>query len=286
MEHQFALLNGDKIEIIKKLHFKEYSELLGAMNTLSKILSQSQLFVMIMMNHHEYNKFLEECLKDFVKNGSKSASKMDRIVIETNRLALNLLTSIRSFLHHTETRLNREFGNDSKQLKQFKASCSREYENHFSYRFLNGLRNYAQHCGLPIGSVGLTYELVDENTNSVTYSIRAHISRDQLLESFDWKKLRKEIQDQPNEIDVTTHINSTVYSLKRIMIDLLAEDNDIARRSALKIKKLMEIKPEIAGTPCIVTTKDSQMSVQGVPAYLLDAVLDGFNSSTDRKQHD
>jgi len=83
-----------------------------------------------------------------------------------NRRLSNLLSSIRLFLDHSEFAFKRKYGKKSEEVEAFKKYASEKYDSSFSYRFVYKLRNYVQHCGIPIGSAN---SIEDDSGFRATY---------------------------------------------------------------------------------------------------------------------
>lgn len=87
-------------------------------------------------------------------------SNLDYHNFQDTRLAFavklaNLLSTCRAYLDHTPRHLNRlvPAGGDT---DAFRLATNREYDARFGYRFMEALRNFAQHGGLPLH--GTTYD--------------------------------------------------------------------------------------------------------------------------------
>jgi len=89
-----------------------------------------------------------------------AGSYLEKMIFNLNRLMLNFLSAFRTFLDHTQTNLDRTYGKESENFKIFKKTRSSYYDNYFSYRFLDKLRNYSQHMGMPITGIDTSSELV------------------------------------------------------------------------------------------------------------------------------
>ena len=76
-----------------------------------------------------------------------------------NRRLLNLLTTAKLYLDQVCHDLSSIYGNTSHHVRSFRLLMNQEYEKHFAYRFLDALRNYSQHRGLPIHGGGYAREL-------------------------------------------------------------------------------------------------------------------------------
>lgn len=103
-------------------------------------------------------------LRSGVGQDDPSADNGRSLPLELNRRLLSLLASFRLYADYSETRFKRRFGKDSAEVSQLKAVFANAYDGSFSYRFLWGLRNYAQHCGLPIGHVKTLARLREDGT--------------------------------------------------------------------------------------------------------------------------
>jgi hypothetical protein len=71
---------------------------------------------------------------------------------EINRRAVNFLSTARLFVDHLPQRV----GGSGADSNSARAALSTEYDDSFSYRFMEELRNYAQHSGLVVHMLGVT----------------------------------------------------------------------------------------------------------------------------------
>jgi hypothetical protein len=67
-----------------------------------------------------------------------------------NRSIINYLTSVRLYLDHTNARLQRTYGAGSKPSEAFTYATRTSYDTSSVYPFVYKLRNYVQHCGMPL----------------------------------------------------------------------------------------------------------------------------------------
>ncbi len=94
---------------------------------------------------------------------------------ELNRLMINALGSVFTYLNHFETAFKKE--DLPTELAHFKATTQRFFDEYFLYRFFYKMRNYAIHFGLP---VTLLQDSIAEPGKTF------YFDRDALLEDFDW----------------------------------------------------------------------------------------------------
>ncbi|HEY8271206.1 MAG TPA: hypothetical protein VIG33_09995, partial [Pseudobdellovibrionaceae bacterium] len=86
---------------------------------------------------------------------SLSETEHERVRIQLNRKFLNILSSFRSFIDHADTAVARQAAKGDDISKIFKLAQAKEFDSNLYYRFIWDLRNYAQHCTLPINNYGI-----------------------------------------------------------------------------------------------------------------------------------
>jgi hypothetical protein len=204
---------------------------------------------------------------------------------EINRRLLNDLSMVWSFLDLGAHRLSGRFGKDSDELAAFREATHRAYDSSFAYRFLDRLRNYAQHCGLPVGQFGLL-EAVDRDAPSgVRVTMEVQFARDQLLRESDmWNaRVRKELEDGPPLIDVTSCVSEMMEQLKGRNASLLAPRVVAIIAGVRRIIGLLDPVRKQVGVPCIadysgVSDKGGDLRIEWIP---LDAVIELVNQLGD-----
>jgi hypothetical protein len=75
--------------------------------------------------------------------------RMTGLELAFDEMLINLLTAFRTYLDHTESRLKRQYGQNSPQLQAFKSATAAAFDGTFEYRFMYKLRNFIQHSGFP-----------------------------------------------------------------------------------------------------------------------------------------
>ncbi len=158
---------------------------------------------------------------DFPSNRDRSYEYLSEAFYEITRLLLNYLSSFKTFYDHFTTRYTRlerhgySFHTDYKKIT---AAC---YDSSFSYRFFTKLRDYVQHCGLPLGEVTI-YEQPTKDGN-VEIHVSTSLNRDSLLSSYNkWKKVKAELQSQPEYMELLLYLNefqSQIQKINRIVTD-------------------------------------------------------------------
>lgn len=210
------------IKSLSKLTKDEYTELINSIDTIGRFLSTSQLYLLVSLNFNEFMGLSNKYLLEFKRN-DYSTINVYPINININRVFLNLLSSFRSYLDFMDRTLKKRYGKDSAQLRNFTQICSREYDNNFSYRFLYHLRNYSQHKGYPINHISLGKRKNPNNQQEVSFHFDLLISRNEILDNYDWRILKQEIKSLPERIDVFPLVSSLMDSLMKIQIQVITD---------------------------------------------------------------
>lgn len=66
---------------------------------------------------------------------------------------INYLSAVRLYLDHRQTHLTRRYGPKSDELRVFNEARRSEHGSHPEYAFVYELRNFVQHCGMPLQAI-------------------------------------------------------------------------------------------------------------------------------------
>lgn len=172
--------------------------------------------------------------------------------VEMCKGVLNLLSSLKVFLEFSETYLKRKYGGNSTEFKAFKDSQARRFDESFSYRFCYKLRNYTQHCGLPVGE--LATSTAHRSSTDRTTVLSLVLVRKELLETFDWgKHVVSHLEKLPEKIDLLPHLMEFSKHVNELRDDLTRLDFPSVRGNLKELTCMIEevsaLHPE--GTPVI-----------------------------------
>jgi hypothetical protein len=156
----------------------------------------------------------------------RSREEIHTEAVELARKYVNALSGIRLYLDHTETRLNRRYGEDSKIFSDFTAACSHEFDNVFEYRFIYKLRDYVQHCGMPFQHIVDRH--ISEQDSRRTCEIG--FKPKELLDDYKkWGTVRTELENHSGEIIEAQGVLTKVFqSIQRIHLA-----NELSERPSL-----------------------------------------------------
>jgi len=275
--------SGPSIRSVRELTDAEYQEYSRAASRLLQYSNDQQHFMIVLLNYIEFENLLEHYLRKYTQDPSINWGAMQWVVMTINRCILNFLSAVRTFLDHSEYNLKKRYGPQSGRVSSFKTACSNAYDNCFSYRFLNKLRNYAQHCGMPLGNLQLVSKLENQTSEKVAHSLAIYFGRDELLTKYDsWgSRLKREIQNLPPKFEITSHVREMVNCLKGINLTLIGDDLPELVESARVVQEFTTPTKQLVGTPCILTLergtgdnrKKMKVDIEWIPLHLVDMVM-------------
>lgn len=162
-----------------------YDNLLKSRKVLSGALALEEKFDLLVSNYLDLESECLNCALKRVTHNEQSYEFNSKAMLTINRRTVNLLTSARLYLDHLPQ--NVKFCvSDNKFINTFK---SRQHDNSFSYRFMEALRNYVQHCGLGIHLITTGSKILSsKKEGEVEFSFSAFSCKRNLQESGNFKK--------------------------------------------------------------------------------------------------
>ncbi len=136
---------------------------------------------------------------------------------EINRLVMNYLFSFRVFLDHWATHIKRDWKLDETYIKKCKDATAYEFDNCIGYRITYRLRNYAQHCDIPISRI------IGSITEDEKAKVKVFVNRDILLDDFGgWKKAEIDfLKQQEKYFEILPILESGKQAQERIQQKLM-----------------------------------------------------------------
>lgn len=243
--------NRNNFTVVRHLKPDELKRIGDSLRLVKDYKANNQLFEILTQNYSALLNALKQFSETY-KKGLLTYSNRNLAHLTLNRHILNFLTSFRAYLDHVETNLKRNRGPESSEFKSFKKACANQFDSNFSYRFVYKLRNYVQHCGLPLG--GFKATLIDDVGNfedeNFTFIINKpeqqealslYFRKNDLIEKFnDWGGMvLPDLEKQPDEIEITEHINSVIKSVQKINEVVRSNDRGRANEAAHYLKTLL-----------------------------------------------
>jgi hypothetical protein len=277
-------IEGKGITEIRDLSIEEHQTYVRASSCLMDFSRDQQLYTIVLLNYDDFLNLLIKYGEQYAKNPSLiNWITMEKMVLETNRYLLNYLSSVKTFLDHTETKLQRNYGEQSPRYKSFKEICSKYYDDSFSYRFLIKLRNYSQHCGMPVGDLTLKSEEKPSFSGNICHSFEAKFRKEELLTFKKWGSLKKEILSLPTEFGIIPHIVEMMKCLEKINLALIEDDLPELFKSTEFISQLVSPLEGKVGSPCILQfleikrdengkVRDIKVEITHIPFHIIEIV--------------
>lgn len=278
MKAKLGVLNNNNVIIEKNIDENEYNIYSNYKACLIDFYNDSQFFKIVHANHKDYINCINK-YSNLYKNSDQILSEINDVKLEIERYIINYLTAVRLFLDHSETILNRKHGKNSNELLNFKKVCSEFYDNNFSYRFIYRLRNYVQHCGLPLGSLEFIKKL-EKNSKNIERKLEIYFSKFELLNNFNsWGNLlKKDLTSLPDEFEVTIHINNMMKYLQIIYSNFIGHDLENTIIAAKYIKKIIQPIENKEGMPSIIFLELNKNNLERInfefiPINIIEYVL-------------
>lgn len=169
----------------------------------------------------DYYAMLDSSLKDLKKfiervedleNKLGSPIEIKKIIVEINKWVINFVGMFKNYLDYYEVQVKQVYGDDSKELEEFKNKCSKFYDKYFEYRFLYNLRHFSVHYKLPITKI--TQNIEDKRR--IFY-----IDKDQLKAWNGWKStIKQDIRKLEQDIDIKQFILKVEKILRELNKDI------------------------------------------------------------------
>ncbi|MGN7885419.1 hypothetical protein [Dyadobacter sp. 22481] len=220
-----------EIRFFKELGEDNLEKWQKALNLLEELTASERLLQFVMHNEQQLIDELTHAAEMLTKKSDSwhgvTRANISEVYVIVNRCFLNYLSSVRTFIDHTDSYLNRKFGKQSEEFREFKGELSRQFDTCFAYRFFYKLRNFAQHVGLPISSVSFTTR-ADRVENCIKTSLTPTFNSLQLLKDYkEWGPAKFDLQKQPEEfpaIPLLFEMSSSVESIGRFVKVLIKKE--------------------------------------------------------------
>lgn len=212
----------------------------------NRFLFNDNLIQIFRINLNEFLEFDDEIKRLVSEKEIPTNSEWQRTYLNYNRLCINMLSTFRTLIDHFERYFKKQFGKKSPEALSFKKALSEAFNNHFAYRFSYKLRNYTQHCELPVDTKLST----DKNADLIRL---LYFDRDKLLRLYDgWGvDVKQDLKSHSAQIDVV----KTTLELSKVVGEIFKKAEDIVRPSLQESCRILmqfikpfwkaEIKPTV-----------------------------------------
>ncbi len=216
----------------------EMREIYDAMTKVADFDNCCNLYEICDRNYGSILSFYSQLKTEYRANRNRAGGFIDDTVLEMNRLLLNYLASFKTFVDHLKTRYSRLPSQKGEYLADFNSICSACFDTDFYYRFFSKLRDYVQHCGLPVH-----YVVIEETPGRLDISMG--FDRDLLMSHFKkWGPVRKDLIRQPERFEVIPSLGKLRDQIQLINTAVTCIELSIAYDSCNRLCGLIN---EVAG---------------------------------------
>ncbi len=161
----------------------EYDEIVKAMNSLYAATFIEERLDLVVENFYEYENELLILANHFAifQDLSPLSGSDDRNRV-IRRIA-NLLSACRMYIDQSHYHIKHIYGDKSEKNQQLRNLKSTQFDLRLGYRFLESLRNYVQHRGIPVDSLKYSSHTLREREQSQLLHIVVPIIRVTTLEA-------------------------------------------------------------------------------------------------------
>src|SRR6266508_538689 len=230
--------------ILRDIGEEEFARCTEAKARLLSWLTDQRMFQVLRLNYQEF----EAAVMLYHQRLFEGKGDIDPqpAFFNLNRIVLNYLSMVRAFLDNTETRLKRRYGGESPRVIAFKEACASAYDAHFAYRFIYRLRNYCQHCGLPVKTDFLAEP--HPETGTPEYKLFVECERDRLLSDWKgWGPVRQDIERCEPTFPIGPLLKGMLECLEEINAALVEADRPELEASARTLHDVLTPTKEQAG---------------------------------------
>ena len=209
-----AYFSDGLVHTTRYLSQAEYDEAVSALSIVNDLWSDYQLLSICTLNLQSYNQALEK-FSTYAKEEEEILSvDHSSFALDMNRHLINFLNSFKMFLDHLMYTITHRYGKDSDVLSQYEESTKQQFDNVLAYRFISKLRDYSQHCSMPIHITTITIPTKSSNGN-IARKLEIFLLRDKLLRDFDgWGAVvKRDIPKLPENIEIDPYLPAALSSL-------------------------------------------------------------------------
>lgn len=202
-----------------------------SMDILQHALSIEEKYELLISNYSDFEKELLGVTSKLLIRPPQNYSDFfdDRVLL--NRKLVNLLTSARLYADQMIQHVEACVPNLVNVEETTKSYFTDEYDKNLSYQFMEQLRNYVQHRGLPVHYVSMGMTRVEENGESLLEhrvdlkAVKSKLEDDKTFK----KKILNQIDDEVDLIKTTRQYIQSLSIIQRKIRVFTKESIDNAR---------------------------------------------------------
>ncbi|MEP3447813.1 MAG: hypothetical protein ABJN61_11725 [Flavobacteriaceae bacterium] len=272
--------NFHDINYIKEIDESEFKSIEQSISVIDEVQHLMDLYAVLAFNFEDFVEFQAKEVLTIIEHVNPvnhvGENEYKFLKVQINRFTNNYLSSFRMFIDHSNVKIGKRFQKDSIEYQKFISMTNKAYDKNFSYRFAHKLRNFCQHCALPISGFNVTGI---ENGRSFMF----YFEKEYLLNEYDsWGvQVKEDLINGPESFNVNvvleshfriaTKFSTEIHDLyEDKFLDALNYLNDYTAR--FRSDKELRIMDEDFDPDSI-----SQITLQKFPFKLIDKFCNGIS---------
>lgn len=198
-----------------KLKAGEFDSIKRAREVLTHGLAMEEKYEILISNYFEFEKeILEQAARSMLRRPC-NYNDFFQVRLSFNIRLVNLLTSGRLYIDQLHRHVRVIVPQPPNIAKEVKKLFSKEYDQNPDYRFMEALRNYVQHRGLPVHWIQHNASSDDtKGERQLIFTMELCSQKEYLQEDKEFKK--EVLKEIPEQINLKMATRSYVESLSRV----------------------------------------------------------------------
>ncbi|HZW12891.1 MAG TPA: hypothetical protein VFF81_06840 [Noviherbaspirillum sp.] len=256
---------------------QEYANLRSGRDVLLESLFIEEKFDLVVDNYLEFETYLLDLTAREMVRGVQTWTAFQGERGQVNRRIVNLLSSCRLYLDHTQHHLN-NLGTAGKEAATIiKPFISAQYDSSLGYRAMEALRNYVQHRGYPIHGVTYSANWINDR-EKLLYGVTPYIMPAQLKEDGKFKaSVLEELGSLGDRIDIKSLMREYIEGLAKIhnearsqLQPVIEKSDKIIRDAINRYKSVEPVEDSVIALAAV--RRDANTNVE--TCYLFEEQLD------------
>ena len=198
-----------------EINADSYARYKSARSILSNALALEEKYEILISNYLEFETtILGVTAADMVREDVTYASFFE-VRLALNRRLVNLLTSARLYLDQLSQHVAACAPDGEAAAARIKKIISEQWDSYREYRFMDALRNYTQHRGIPIHAISHAASWIgSEDLKQLQYSLKLVSEASILKEDADFK--HRVLQELDEKTDLTLFVRRYIECLSTV----------------------------------------------------------------------
>lgn len=215
--YKLYTFENTKIEPFQTLTDESFKHLKSDCEIIKKAHRQLIIFKHLQLNGIDYADFMDK-LSNIPVNGIDIIELTNsNLLLNANKIVLNLLSSFTSFLDNGKYFLSKKYGRKSNEYTNLNLLIKKHTEENFAFRFLKKFRNYIVHLGFPLQGLSFEAEKNTKNPEKMIGKVILSVSLETLQKE---KRLFDEVHLDLMKLEDDIDLRPLIVSLSISILDI------------------------------------------------------------------